>query len=227
MLSAQHSDPANVMSTTSGDANPANATTRTSTVAAEADGATMLVPNAIVRAEPTTPRASPPASSLPATTSLPSPALRRKLSGLAALGHACLPPQFSLDVIKVAQDHRTAHRLEKCGSGYGQYRDARAAEPAAARNPTGFRSHGVEAPPPGAAPWDGQPVVADRPADTGRFPPHRLGHRTARLREDHAAVAVGRARRSGHRVGVGRRAGQRSEGPAQLRGRSADAVQPV
>ncbi len=62
MLSAQHSEPANVTSTTSGDANPAYATTRTSTVAAEADGATMLVPNAIVRAEPTTPRASPPAS---------------------------------------------------------------------------------------------------------------------------------------------------------------------
>jgi hypothetical protein len=55
MLSAQHSEPANVMSTTSGDAYPANATTRTSTVAAEADGATMLVPNAMVRAEPTTP----------------------------------------------------------------------------------------------------------------------------------------------------------------------------
>src|SRR5882672_4906889 len=71
MLSAQHSEPANVMSTTSGDANPAYATTRTSTVAAEADGATMLVPNAIVRAEPTTPRASPPASSWPAIMSLP------------------------------------------------------------------------------------------------------------------------------------------------------------
>src|ERR1700759_4950940 len=74
MLSAQHSEPANVMSTTSGDANPANATTRSSTVAAEADGATMLVPNAMVRAEPTTPRASPPASSLSAIMSLPSPA---------------------------------------------------------------------------------------------------------------------------------------------------------
>src|SRR6266576_6269112 len=36
---------------------------------------------------------------------------------------AC-PRPFSLDVIKVAQDHRTAHRLEKCGSGHGQYRDA-------------------------------------------------------------------------------------------------------
>ena len=93
MLSAQHSEPANVMSTTSGDANPAYATTRTSTVAAEADGATMLVPNAIVRAEPTTPRASPPASSLPAIMSLPSPARSdAKLSGLPALGHACLPP---------------------------------------------------------------------------------------------------------------------------------------
>jgi hypothetical protein len=34
-------------------------TSRTSTVAADADGLTMLVPNAIVRAEPTTPRARP------------------------------------------------------------------------------------------------------------------------------------------------------------------------
>ena len=93
MLSAQHSEPANVMSTTSGDANPAYATTRTSTVAAEADGATMLVPNAIVRAEPTTPRASPPASSSASHHVAPlTGSLRRKLSGLAALGHACLPP---------------------------------------------------------------------------------------------------------------------------------------
>ena len=59
MLSAQHTEPAKVMSTTSGDANPAYVTSRTSTVAADADGLTMLVPNAIVRAEPTTPRARP------------------------------------------------------------------------------------------------------------------------------------------------------------------------
>jgi hypothetical protein len=59
MLSAQHTEPAKVMSTTSGDANPAYVTSRTSTVAADADGLAMLVPNAIVRAEPTTPRARP------------------------------------------------------------------------------------------------------------------------------------------------------------------------
>jgi hypothetical protein len=59
MLSAQHSEPANVMRTTSGDANPAYARTRTSTVTADADGATMLVPNAIVLAGPTASRGSP------------------------------------------------------------------------------------------------------------------------------------------------------------------------
>ena len=58
MLSAQHKDAANVMSTTSGEANPAYATTITSAVITEAAGATMLVPNAVTRAEPTMPPAS-------------------------------------------------------------------------------------------------------------------------------------------------------------------------
>jgi hypothetical protein len=58
MLSAQHKDPANVMSTTSGEANPAYDTTMTSAVITEAAGATMLVPNAVTRAEPTIPRPS-------------------------------------------------------------------------------------------------------------------------------------------------------------------------
>src|SRR5689334_15420412 len=127
MLSAQHSEPANVMSTTSGDANLAYATTRTSTVAAEADGATMLVPNAMVRAEPTTralarrPRHC--------QQSCRSP---RRLTTPQAVRAGCVRPcllarRFSLDVIKVAQDHRAAHCLEKCSSGYGHHRDARAA----------------------------------------------------------------------------------------------------
>ena len=62
MLSAQHKDATNVMSTTSGEANPAYDTTMTSAVMTEAAGATMLVPNAVTRAEPTIPRASPRAS---------------------------------------------------------------------------------------------------------------------------------------------------------------------
>jgi hypothetical protein len=62
MLSAQHMEPANAMSTTSGEANPAYDTTMTSTVITEAAGATMLAPNAVTRAEPTTARASPRAS---------------------------------------------------------------------------------------------------------------------------------------------------------------------
>jgi hypothetical protein len=53
MLIAQHKEAANVMRTTSGEANPAYATIRISTVTTEADGATMLVPNAITRAGPT------------------------------------------------------------------------------------------------------------------------------------------------------------------------------
>jgi hypothetical protein len=59
MLIAQHRDAAKVMSTTRGEANPANVTTRTSAVTTEPAGATMLVPNAITRADPTAPRANP------------------------------------------------------------------------------------------------------------------------------------------------------------------------
>ena len=61
MLAAQHSDAANVIRITSGDANPASDITMTSTVTAEAAGATMLVPNAITRPGPTAPGTSPPA----------------------------------------------------------------------------------------------------------------------------------------------------------------------
>src|SRR5690242_1391796 len=59
MLLAQHRDAANAMSTTSGDANPAYDTTMTSPATTEPAGATLLAPNAITRADPTTPRASP------------------------------------------------------------------------------------------------------------------------------------------------------------------------
>ena len=64
MLIAQHKDPTNVMRTTSGEANPANDIMMTSAVMTEPAGATMLAPNAITRADPTIPWASPPASSL-------------------------------------------------------------------------------------------------------------------------------------------------------------------
>ena len=48
-----------MISTTSGDANPAYDITMTSTVITDAAGATMLVPNAITRADPTIPRDQP------------------------------------------------------------------------------------------------------------------------------------------------------------------------
>src|SRR5215470_17823501 len=59
MLLAQHMAATNAMSTTSGDANPAYDTTMTSPATTEPAGATLLAPNAITRADPTTPRASP------------------------------------------------------------------------------------------------------------------------------------------------------------------------
>jgi hypothetical protein len=62
MLIAQHKDPANVMSTTSGEANPAYDIMTIRTLMTETAGATKLVPNAVTRAEPTIPWASPPAS---------------------------------------------------------------------------------------------------------------------------------------------------------------------
>ena len=73
MLIAQHKDPTNVMRTTSGEANPAYDTMTTSTVMAEAAGATILAPNAITRAKPTIPGASPPASSMLAPMRQPPP----------------------------------------------------------------------------------------------------------------------------------------------------------
>src|SRR5690348_3250770 len=83
MLLAQHMDAANAMSTTSGDANPAYETTMTSPATTEPAGATLLAPNAITRADPTTPRASP-ASVL--SVPMPRPSARsphRSLTGPA------------------------------------------------------------------------------------------------------------------------------------------------
>src|SRR5690242_11993022 len=71
MLLAQHKDEANATSTTSGDANPAYETTTTSPATTEPAGSTLLAPNAITRAEPTTPRASPLPSWPPAPMSWP------------------------------------------------------------------------------------------------------------------------------------------------------------
>src|SRR5215813_5514386 len=71
MLLAQHMAATNAMSTTSGDANPAYDTTMTSPATTEPAGATLLAPNAITRADPTTPRASP-ASLLSVPMSRPS-----------------------------------------------------------------------------------------------------------------------------------------------------------
>ena len=59
MLLAQHSDAPNATSTTSGDANPAYDTTMTSPPTTAPAGATLLAPNPITRAEPTTSWASP------------------------------------------------------------------------------------------------------------------------------------------------------------------------
>jgi len=68
MLLAQHSDATNAITTTSGDANPANDTKISRPPTTEPAGATLLTPNAITRAGPTTPWASPGPSSLPAST---------------------------------------------------------------------------------------------------------------------------------------------------------------
>src|SRR5271157_4391963 len=59
MLLAQHTDATNAIRTTRGDANPAYDTAMTSPPTAAPAGATLLAPNAITRADPTTPRASP------------------------------------------------------------------------------------------------------------------------------------------------------------------------
>src|SRR5689334_1242500 len=71
MLLAQHMAATNAISTTSGDANPAYDTTMTSPATTEPAGATLLAPNAITRADPTTPRASPPPSQLSVLMSRP------------------------------------------------------------------------------------------------------------------------------------------------------------
>src|SRR5690348_8033672 len=71
MLLAQHMAATNAISTTSGDANPAYDTTMTSPATTEPAGATLLAPNAITRADPTAPRASPPPSRLSVLMSRP------------------------------------------------------------------------------------------------------------------------------------------------------------
>src|SRR5271165_2756455 len=72
MLLAQHTDATNAIRTTSGDANPAYDTAMTSPPTAAPAGATLLAPNAITRADPTTPRASPQDSSPLASMRAPS-----------------------------------------------------------------------------------------------------------------------------------------------------------
>src|SRR5580704_2548691 len=62
MLLAQHRDATNARMMTSGDANPAYDTTMTSPPTTAPAGATLLAPNAITRADPTAPWASPRAS---------------------------------------------------------------------------------------------------------------------------------------------------------------------
>ena len=113
MLTAQHRDATKVMSTTSGEANPAYATTMTRAVMTEAAGATMLVPNAVTRAEPTTPRASPrphdcqrPCLNPLVHSALPDnggswPACSRRV-------HFALAWQFSLDLIQGSREHGAA-----------------------------------------------------------------------------------------------------------------------
>src|SRR5579875_1422841 len=144
MLAAQHND-----------------ATTTSSVTTEAAGATMLVPNAMTRAGPITPRASPLVSFMPTPPSRSTP--------LSPDARSC-----HLTRHETVAEHGTADRSGGT-VGHGRHRRASA----------------------------GPPGAANRQAGAGGLPPGRLGGRAARLREDDAFVAVGRARRQGLRVGVG------------------------
>src|SRR5579875_2851728 len=186
MLAAQHND-----------------ATTTSSVTTEAAGATMLVPNAMTRAGPITPRASPLVSFMPTPPSRSTP--------LSPDARSC-----HLTRHETVAEHGTADRSGGT-VGHGRHRRASAGRPGA-RRLAGVRRCRVEAPASPGAARDGPPGAANRQAGAGGLPPGRLGGRAARLREDDAFVAVGRARRQGLRVGVGGREGQRPEGPAQLRG---------
>src|SRR5262249_50409981 len=116
MLIAQHSDPANVMSTTSGEANPAYDVMTISTLMTDTAGATRLVPNAVTRTRPTTPLASPPVSCLYALTPR-SPVQGARPPYRAQddrLPWAC-PAQAALDLIQGSYEHGTART-----SGWGR-----------------------------------------------------------------------------------------------------------
>ena len=144
-------------------------------------------------------------------------AARAALAARDLSSAACLE-QFSLDVIKVAQEHGTADRLERCGLGVKDSNVRERPVPAQRTAGPGFDLIASKLRPPPVRSDDDPPPVADRTADARRLPSGRLGGRAAWLREDDLAVAVGRAQQPGLRVGVGRRGRQRPEGPAQLRG---------
>src|ERR1022692_1373740 len=99
---------------------------------------------------------------------------------------------------------------------HGRQRRASAGRPIAAGGQVVVRPCRVEAPPSRDATRDRRSFAGDRTAGAGRPVSDCLGGRAVGLREDDLAGAVGRAQRTGVRVGVGRGAGQRSEGPAQL-----------
>ena len=84
-----------------------------------------------------------------------------------------------------------------------------------------LRASRVEAAPSLGPPRDCAPFAADRTAGAGRSASDCLGGGAGRVREDDAAVAVGRAQRPALRLGIAGRAGQRPEDPAHLRRRSA------
>ena len=93
--------------------------------------------------------------------------------------------------------------------------------PGAAYAWAAVRACRVEAAPSLGPPGDRAPFSADRSTGAERSASNCLSGGAGRIREDDAAVAVGRAQRPALRVGVAGRTGQRPEGPADLRRRSA------
>src|SRR5689334_7399477 len=86
----------------------------------------------------------------------------RRGAGLPVTGFTVTcPTLFSLDVITAAQEHGTAIRLERCGSGRGGQWRASGDRPGAWSGRAGVRSHWIEAPRSPGAVRDGSPVLAD------------------------------------------------------------------
>src|SRR5690348_3395257 len=112
----------------------------------------------------------------------------RTLQSIAQLRDA-----ISLDVIFAVQEHRTSDCLERCGLRGGARLPSSAERSSAACGYARARPERAEAPAAAPAVRHHPPVIADHPAGPGGFPADRIGRRAAGLREDHAALAVGRA----------------------------------